>query len=225
MRGNPAYGDYAEPHRDLRAFLARVKEADELTEIDNASWDPEMGTLAEIVYHGKPDNPPALLFNNIPGFPEGFRTLSGATNSARRLAITLGFPRPANPMDVVRSYRERMTGHARQAALLAASCQSGSYLGRYVVVVDEDVDPTDTFGLLWAISTRADPARDIMIFDRAWSGPLDPLLDPASRTNSRAIIDACRPFEKMDEFPRVVQASDELRARVERKFSEVLGNI
>ena len=27
--------------------------------------------------------------------------------------------------------------------MLAASCQSGSYLGRFVVVVDDDIDPTD----------------------------------------------------------------------------------
>src|SRR5256885_14606773 len=36
------------------------------------------------------------------------------------------------------SIKQAYAGHAKQAALLAASCQSGSYLGRFVVVVDDD---------------------------------------------------------------------------------------
>ena len=39
--------------------------------------------------------------------------------------------------------KQAYPGHARQAGFLAASCQSGSYLGRFVVVVDEDVDPSE----------------------------------------------------------------------------------
>jgi UbiD family decarboxylase len=118
--------------------------------------------------------------------------------------------------------KQAYPGHARQAGLLAASCQSGSYLGRFVVVVDEDVDPTNTFDVLWAMCTRCDPAEDIEFFRRAWSGPLDPILDRASSTNSRAVIDACRPFERLNDFPRVARASPELRARVQAKFAELL---
>ena len=83
--------------------------------------------------------------------------------------------------------KQAYPGHARQAGMLAASSQSASYLGRFVVVVDEDVDPTDIFDVMWAVCTRCDPARDIEFFRRAWAGPLDPLLDQASSTNSRAV--------------------------------------
>ena len=55
--------------------------------------------------------------------------------------------------------KQAYPGHARQAGLLAAGCQSASYLGRFVVVVDEDVDPTDLFDVMWAICTRCDPAE------------------------------------------------------------------
>ena len=72
--------------------------------------------------------------------------------------------------------KQAYPGHARQAGLLAAGCQSASYLGRFVVVVDEDVDPTDLFDVMWAICTRCDPAEDIEFIRRAWSGPLDPML-------------------------------------------------
>ena len=68
-----------------------------------------MGTLAELVY--RDDNAPAILFEDIPGYPRGFRAMSGATNSAKRLAIILGFPPPSHPLDVVRAYRDRMKSH------------------------------------------------------------------------------------------------------------------
>ena len=485
----PASGtrtDHAEPHDDLREFLARIEAAGELFHVAGADWDLEIGTLAEIICHARPQ-PPAVLFAGVPGYPAGMRLLSGATNSSKRLAITLGFPTPDTPLDVVRSYRDRMKthrplpprvaakgavtenidrgdridllkfpvprlheldggryigtddlvimrdpeenwingatyramvqgkdrvslwmspgkhgrqirdkyfrsgkpcpvliscghdpllslaagnelkfglseydyagghrgapcevveselfglpmpanaelviegdmaadeiaregpfgeftgyyasspseqpvvrvrsvyyrndpilgiaspmrppsdfsfskcvmkagmiwdeveraglsgvrgvwchefggarmfnviaikqaypGHARQAGLLAASSQSGSYLGRFVVVVDDDVDPTDIFDVMWAVCTRCDPAQDIEFFRRAWSTPLDPLLDQASSTNSRAVIDACRPFERLKEFPPVARASPELVAKVREKFAAILARI
>jgi 4-hydroxy-3-polyprenylbenzoate decarboxylase len=116
-------------------------------------------------------------------------------------------------------------GHARQAGMMAASCQSGSYLGRFVVVVDDDVDPTDLFDVMWAMCTRCDPAHDIDFIRRAWSGPLDPILDKASSTNSRAIIDACRPYERLKDFPPVAKASPELVRKVSEKFAGILAKL
>src|SRR5260221_8140863 len=78
---------------------------------------------------------------------------------------------------------------------------------------------------MWAICTRCDPATDIEFVRRAWSGPLDPLLDPASSTNSRAIIDACRPHERLADFPMVARASPELRQKVKEKFADLLATI
>ena len=46
-----------------------------------------------------------------PAIPKGMRLISGATNSSKRLAITLGLPVPSCPLDVVKSYRERMKEH------------------------------------------------------------------------------------------------------------------
>src|SRR5262249_61816376 len=116
-------------------------------------------------------------------------------------------------------------GRARRAGMLAAGCRSGSYLGRFVVVVDDDVDPTDLFDVMWAMCTRCDPAGDIDFIRRTWSGPLDPILDKASSTNSRAVIDACRPYERLKDFPPVARASPELVRKVEAKFAEVLRGV
>jgi 4-hydroxy-3-polyprenylbenzoate decarboxylase len=478
-----SFNAYNRPHDDLREFIERAERAGELIRIKGADWDLEMGTLAEIVSHAKPE-PPAILFEEVPGYPKGMRLLSGATNSSKRLALTLGFPVPNGPLEVVRAYRDRMKthrpippkmvgsgavldnvdrddavdlfkfpvprlheldggryigsddlvimrdpdhgwlnaatyrsmvqdknhvnvwispgkhgrqirekyfaagkpcpvliscghdpllflaagneikfgisefdyaaghrglpydmvaseihglpmpahaelvlegemvpgvvakegpfgeftgyyasspseqplvhvkrvyyrndpiisiaspmrppsdfsfskcvmkagmiwdeveraglsgvsgvwvhefgcarmfnviaikqaypGHARQAGFLAASCQSGSYLGRFVVVVDDDVDPTDLFDVMWAMCTRCDPAADIDFMRRAWSGPLDPMLDKDNSTNSRAIIDACRPFERLNDFPKVARASPALVERVKIKFADIL---
>ena len=121
--------------------------------------------------------------------------------------------------------KQAFAGHSRQAAMLAANCQSGSYLGRFVVVVYDDLDPSDMFDVMWAVCTRCDPAEDIEILRRIWSGPLDPIVDRAMSTNSRAIIDACRPFERLKDFPPVARGSKELLAKVEAKFADVLRGI
>ena len=88
--------------------------------------------------------------------------------------------------------------------MIASQCRSGAYLGRYVVVVDDDVDITNSEEFLWVLSSRSDPAQSIEIFRRAWSGPLDPRI-PRDQVgySSRAVIDATRPYEWRDKFPKV----------------------
>ncbi len=39
--------------------------------------------------------------------------------------------------------------------------------------------------------------------------------------SARAIIDACRPFEFLDEFPAVVEASPELKEQVRKKWKQL----
>ena len=119
--------------------------------------------------------------------------------------------------------KQRYPGHARQAGLIAAQVHAGAYLGRYVVVVDDDIDPTNTFDVLWALASRSDPQESIEIIERCWSGPLDPRIRPGKRGfNSRAIIDACRPFEWMGEFPPVAESSAALKAKVRQKWRRVI---
>ena len=78
------------------------------------------------------------------------------------------------------------------------------------------------FDVMWAMCTRCDPAEDIDIIRRMWSGPLDPRIPRGTAHNSRALIDACRPFERINDFPPVARASPELRRKVEAKFKDVL---
>ena len=121
------------------------------------------------------------------------------------------------------SIKQRYPGHARQAMLVASQVHAGAYLGRYVVVVDEDIDPTSTFDVLWALTTRSDPVESIEILRRCWSGPLDPRIQPGKKGfNSRAVIDACRPFEWMKDFPPVAESSPELKEKIRAKWKKVI---
>jgi 4-hydroxy-3-polyprenylbenzoate decarboxylase len=113
------------------------------------------------------------------------------------------------------SIKQRYPGHARQAGMIASQCRSGAYLGRYVIVVDDDVDITNSEEVLWVLSSRSDPAESIEILRRAWSGPLDPRI-PRDQVghSSRAVIDATRPYEWREKFPKVSGASRELKNKI-----------
>ncbi len=123
------------------------------------------------------------------------------------------------------SIKQRYAGHARQAAYVASQTRAGAYANRFTVVVDEDVDPTSLDEVIWAMSTRCDPVDDIETQDRTWSTPLDPLVPHDEKDqpfNSRAIIDATIPYERMDEFPPVAETSPEYREEIKEKWGDQL---
>jgi 4-hydroxy-3-polyprenylbenzoate decarboxylase len=123
--------------------------------------------------------------------------------------------------------KQRYAGHAKQAGHAAIAAGASARDGRYVVVVDEDIDPTNLKEVLWAMMTRVDPKTDIEIIDGCWSTPLDPRMTPEQKrngdhTNNRAIFYAVRPFAWRDKFPKVSRAKRELHDRVINKFKDML---
>lgn len=124
---------------------------------------------------------------------------------------------------IVVAIKQRFLGHARQAGHVASMCRAGAYLGRYVIVVDEDINPYDINDVMWAMATRSDPSTSIDFINRAWSGPLDPVIRKGqSFGNSRAIIDCTRPFEWLDEFPEVAESSPAVRDAAMKKWGKLL---
>ena len=124
---------------------------------------------------------------------------------------------------------QRYPGHAKQAGHIASMCHVGAYCGRYTIVVDDDIDVSDLNAVMWALLTRSDPATSIEIIRGAWSTPLDPRIEPERRavgdyTNSRAVIDACRPYHWKDKFPEVNAPSPEDKALAMRKFGHLFQN-
>jgi UbiD family decarboxylase len=132
-----------------------------------------------------------------------------------------------SPYFTVVAVQQKFAGHAKQAGLAAVSSAAAARNGRYVVVVDEDIDPTNMKEVLWAMMTRVDPKTNIDIIDGCWSTPLDPRMPPEKResgdhTNSRAVFYAVRPFEWRDKFPKVSRSSRELREQTIKKFRGIV---
>lgn len=128
---------------------------------------------------------------------------------------------------IIVSVKQRYHGHAQQAALAALACRAGNYHGRFVVVVDDDIDPANLREVIWALSTRCDPKTALSVIDGCWSTPLDPAMHPDQRDagnfiNSRAILNACRPYAWKDRFPPVNALSPELRQKIGQKWKKVL---
>jgi 4-hydroxy-3-polyprenylbenzoate decarboxylase len=122
---------------------------------------------------------------------------------------------------------QRYPGHATQAGQIASQCHVGAYGGKWVIVVDEDVDVTNLEEVIWAAMTRADPMTDIDFIRNTWASPADPRIEPEERakgnmTNSRMIIDACRPFHWRDKFSPITKARPELAKKGREKFGYLL---
>src|SRR5437867_1388287 len=118
-------------------------------------------------------------------------------------------------------------GRAQLAGIAALRSRAGNYHGRFVIVVDDDVDPSDMKEVIWAVSTRCDPKTAISIIDGCWSTPLDPAMHPDQRdagnfVNSRAILNACRPYAWKDRFPPVNALSPDLRKKISEKWEKEL---
>jgi len=73
-----------------------------------------------------------------------------------------------------------------------------------------------------ALGTRCDPAQDIEITRKCWGSRLYPLNVSDQYYNSRAVIDACIPYERIKEFPKVAQSSPELRRKLVEKYPDLM---
>jgi len=110
------------------------------------------------------------------------------------------------------SIEQRYPGHASQVATLAAQTPGGAYFSKLIVVVDDDVDPTDIHQVLWAIATRCSPEKDIDILRNTWSTWLDPTKNPPEERpyGSKAIVNAC----KEHKFLKVFSLRNRIRREV-----------
>jgi 4-hydroxy-3-polyprenylbenzoate decarboxylase len=122
------------------------------------------------------------------------------------------------------SIKQMYAGHSKQAGLVAAHSLAGAFNNRWTIVVDDDIDPANINQVIWAMCTRVDAREDLQIIAGGWSSALDPMcynLDK-DRRNTRTIIDACIPFNRIATFPKVATNSPELEARVRAKFGDKL---
>ena len=93
----------------LRGWLTEVERMGELLKVSDASWDVEMGAITHMMTEKSGSLAPAILFDDVPGYPKGFRTLYGELSSIRRIALTLGLPLDyERRCDIVKAYAAKM---------------------------------------------------------------------------------------------------------------------
>ncbi len=133
-------------------------------------------------------------------------------------------PSAASGMGItVVSMEQKYAGHASQVASLAAQCPGGSYYNKWVIVVDEDVDPTDINQVMWAMATRCNPIDDIDILRNTWSTYLDPSQNPPETRpyGSKALINACKDHRYLSTFSKTMKMNEDIYDRVKGKWHKL----
>ena len=89
----------------LHDWIEKVDGMGELLRVDKAHWDTEMGAITHMLTEKSHGDAPAILFDDVPGYPKGFRTLYGEFSSVRRVALTLGMSTEFDrKVDIVQKY-------------------------------------------------------------------------------------------------------------------------
>jgi 4-hydroxy-3-polyprenylbenzoate decarboxylase len=132
-----------------------------------------------------------------------------------------------NPFMVVVAIKQLYAGHAQQAGMAVLGAAAAARNGRFVVVVDDDIDPSNMDEVIWAMTSRVDPASDIHTVNNCWASPLDPRMPPelganGPHVNARAIFYAVRPWQWRDKFPIVNRFERSERDAVVKKFRDLL---
>jgi len=104
----------------------------------------------------------------------------------------------------VLSLEQRYAGHAAQALALASQSPGGAYYTKWIIAVDDDIDPTDMDQVIWAMASRCNPIDDIDILRNTWSTWLDPTQNPPEKRpyGSKALINACKEHRNLPVFSK-----------------------
>lgn len=125
------------------------------------------------------------------------------------------------------SIRKRYPGQARRVMMgLWGMLPQFSYT-KAIVVVDDDIDVRSGADILWALSTRADPGRDLLLLERT---PIDYLdfASPESGLGGKLGVDATTKIgsETHREWGRPLAMSSEVAARIDALWPKLgLGSV
>jgi 4-hydroxy-3-polyprenylbenzoate decarboxylase len=119
------------------------------------------------------------------------------------------------------SINKAYPGHARRVMMGVWSYLRQFMYTKFVIVVDADIDCRSWPDVIWAISTRVDPARDLVTIEHT---PIDYLdfASPESGLGSKLGIDATDkwPPETRREWGRKIRMAEEIVERVTRRWAE-----
>ena len=168
-------------------------------------------------YTGRPPDEPAVLgaaLNEVfvpilrKQFPEIVDFYLPPEGCSYRLAVT--------------SIRKTYPGHAKRVMFGIWSFLRQFMYTKFVIVTDDDIDIRNWRDVIWAVTTRVDPARDMTLVENT---PIDYLdfASPVAGLGSKVGIDATNkgPPETGRRWGRPVRMSAEVRERVDRMWPEL----
>ncbi len=120
------------------------------------------------------------------------------------------------------SMRKQYPGHPKRVMFGVWSFLRQFMYTKLIIVVDEDVDVSDWKDVIWAISTRTDAARDLLVVENT---PIDYLdfASPVSGLGSKWAVDATNkwPGETSREWGTPIAMNQEVKARVDDMWGEL----
>ena len=168
-------------------------------------------------YTGKPPDEPAILgvaLNEVfvplltKQFPEIVDFYLPPEGCSYRLAVV--------------TMRKQYPGHAKRVMFGIWSFLRQFMYTKFIVVVDEDVDVRDWKEVIWAITTRVDPARDTLIVENT---PIDYLdfASPVSGLGSKMGIDATHkwPGETSRQWGTPISMDARVKARIDELWTRL----
>ncbi|MEM8948290.1 MAG: UbiD family decarboxylase [Pseudomonadota bacterium] len=119
------------------------------------------------------------------------------------------------------SIKKAYPGHAKRVMLGVWSYLRQFMYTKFVIVTDDDIDARDWKDVIWAMSTRVDPARDFTILENT---PIDYLdfASPESGLGSKLGIDATNkwPPETKREWGEKIDMDRDIVDLVSRRWSD-----
>jgi 4-hydroxy-3-polyprenylbenzoate decarboxylase len=120
------------------------------------------------------------------------------------------------------SMKKQYAGHAKRVMLGTWSYLRQFMYTKFVIVVDDDVNVRNWEDVIWAITTRMDPARDLTILENT---PIDYLdfASPVSGLGSKVGFDATNkwPGETNREWGRPIVMSPEIIKKVDAMWDSL----
>ncbi|WP_207478033.1 UbiD family decarboxylase [Arenibaculum pallidiluteum] len=120
------------------------------------------------------------------------------------------------------SMRKAYPGHAKRVMMGVWSYLRQFMYTKWVIVVDEDIDARDWKDVMWAVSTRMDPARDLTVIEGT---PIDYLdfASPESGLGGKVGLDATNkwPPETKREWGEQIRMDPDVVERVTRRWDEL----
>lgn len=134
-------------------------------------------------------------------------------------------PAAASYRMAVVTIRKRRPGQARRLMMGLWSMLPQFSMTKYLIVTDDDVNARDWADVSWAVATRSDPARDLMVVERT---PIDYLdfASPQPGLGGKLGIDATRKIgaETSREWGEPVRPDAAAAARIEAVLARLGGS-